>query len=531
MRSVFIFPPPASPSYIPLGTASVFSFLSQKTPTGTPELFDLNIETWYWLGKNDRSIENMLAFMRGEWGHFYDAAQYEQEVETWNLTKELMERLLNDANLYLKTGERTHGLERLLDFQRERVMGSDPELICFSVMYPKQLIFALALSVYIKRIPELHDVKIVLGGAMLSFVNGRELLSSCLEIDGIVQGEGELPAWQLTSGERFDRIQGMLYRDKGTVKLNPKPDTMSLHTIPSPDFHPFHPGRYLNPEPVLPMLYSRGCRWRKCLFCAHNLSFSGYRTKRVVNLVDEIEACGAMFGARCFYFADQYIGINDLMLIADEILKRRLTVYFHYMGQPTGDYNRETFEKLFEAGCRWISWGVESGSQRLLDLINKGTNVEGIARVLTRSHEAGIRNIAMMLFGLPSSTDGDFNRTVDFLNDLSGSIDVVTASSFNLYRGTGFERQAGLFGIEVTGSQELLKTARGTVHGLRLDYREIDGNGLGGPPRGPIEVAEWERKKGWIFEPSIHTLMCAEHYLLYAVRSARSGLHKEELVV
>ncbi|MBN2325023.1 MAG: radical SAM protein [Spirochaetes bacterium] len=493
-------------------------------------MLDLNIETWYRLGGQDGSIKHMLAFMRGENGRFYDEGRYERELGAWALAKERVEKYLDDADRYLKTGVPTAELGGLLDFQRERVMENDPKLICFSVMYPKQLVFALALSAYLRSLPDLPEMKIVLGGAMFSFVNGRELLFACPEIDGLVQGEGEEAALQLTTGEPLNRIQGMLYRDGDSVRLNPKPDTVSLHALPAPDFRPFHPARYLAPEPVLPMLFSRGCRWRKCRFCAHNLGFSGYRSVRVARLVDTIEAYNDIFGARCFYFADQYIGIGDLMRIAGEIKKRRLAVYFHYMGQPVGEYNRETFETLFEAGCRWISWGVESGSQRLLDLINKGTNVEGIARVIADSHDAGIRNIAMMIFGLPSSTDEEFNRTVDFLSCLSGSIDIVTASSFSLYRGTGFARQAPTFGIEITGARPLFETARGIVHGLKLDYREADGNGTGRPPRGPVETAAWERKKEWIFEPSIPSRMCAEHYLLYAVRTARSVYPEAELV-
>jgi len=166
---------------------------------------------------------------------------------------------------------------------------------------------------------------------------------------------------------------------------------------------------------VLPVLFSRGCRWRKCRFCAHNASFAGYRRKEAHAFVDELEGYQRKHGADHFYLADQYVEAADLDRVADEILRRRLKVFFHVMGKPTKDYTSQGLDKLFRAGCRWICWGVESGSQRLVDLINKGTRVQDMEELLRDAADAGISNLAMMIFGLPTSTDLDFRQTVRFL--------------------------------------------------------------------------------------------------------------------
>ena len=125
--------------------------------------------------------------------------------------------------------------------------------------------------------------------------------------------------------------------------------------------------------------------WRKCGFCAHNFSFSGYRGKAPSSLAEELAFYGERYDVRHFYFADQYLDARYLERFADELLSRRMKIFFHFMGRPTSDYTPERLEKIARAGCSWISWGVESGSQRLLDTAGKGTVVSDVLNVLRNS--------------------------------------------------------------------------------------------------------------------------------------------------
>ena len=74
------------------------------------------------------------------------------------------------------------------------------------------------------------------------------------------------------------------------------------------------------------------------------------------------------------------------------------------MARPTGDFDRECLVLMYESGCRFVMWGLESGNQRVLDLIEKGTVLEDIRRVLRESAEAGLFNHVFTIFGYPTET-------------------------------------------------------------------------------------------------------------------------------
>lgn len=82
MSVLLLFMPPASPSYAPLGLASLRSYLSAHHPDLHVRALDLNLETWYFLARGDESRERMVRFMRGWEGNFFDAPSYLREQET-----------------------------------------------------------------------------------------------------------------------------------------------------------------------------------------------------------------------------------------------------------------------------------------------------------------------------------------------------------------------------------------------------------------------------------------------------------------
>ena len=105
------------------------------------------------------------------------------------------------------------------------------------------------------------------------------------------------------------------------------------------------------------------------------------------------------------------------------------------------------FRKLNEMGLKSIMWGVESGSDRILSLIRKGTNVADMAKVLADSHKAGIKNIAYIIFGFPTETKEEFLMTIDFLKNNADNIDLISISVFGLQEGTYIYNHPEEFGI------------------------------------------------------------------------------------
>jgi anaerobic magnesium-protoporphyrin IX monomethyl ester cyclase len=522
MRSVLVFAPFASPTYTPLGIVTLSSFIKATFTQCHLNTVDLNIATWNRLIDRNISYQPFRDFVRGKQGDFFDETQYRKQKVVWKQLVETADSYIQMVRRYLEQNSLDDEFHKLLDYYSGMILVNDPELIGFSIMYPRQVLFSLSIAKFLRSVLSAQGHRktmIVIGGAMISALNGREILKACPFIDAVFEGEGESGLGMLCTGRSFSDIPGLSCRGTSGILINRKTDTISLNKVPLPDFSELDLSAYFNPEPVVPLVFSRGCKWRKCRFCAHNFSYSGYRNRNAIQFVDHLLKLNHRLGVRHFYLADQYVDAPDMEVLAEEILNQGLKIYFHIMGRPTDDYTPEILHKLFNAGCRWISWGIESGSQRLLDISLKGTSAETIRRIIKDSHQAGISNLLMMIFGLPTGTDEDFDATMNLLDDLVDSVDAVTASSFQLFDKTAFASAAKAFGLEITGLELLFSSEHGSVHSNRFFYREKDKDGSTRPPRGPLELSRLERRRLWSKQDSIFQHLACEHYLLYTSHS------------
>lgn len=522
MRIVLVFPPRASATYAPLGIASLAPFIEQSVPDASVEMLDLNIETWLAIAHGDPQGRDLLDFVRGRTGSFHDPEQTLAHKVIWDRLRRRMGEFAVQAGRYAETGEAGNGYDEVLKAQVERILASDPELVGFSVLFPEQFPFAAALARAVKRAAlarpfntSARTCRVVMGGAMMSALSAHDLLAACPYVDAVVCGEGEMAAAALSSGADWASIPGLVYRSLSGIAANPKSQTLSLKSLPMPDFSRLPMHLYFNPVPVLPVLFSRGCLWRKCRFCSHNFSFAGYRKKSVTAFVNELERYYTHMGVRHIYSADEYIAPSDMDAIAQEIKARGLDISYQVLGKPTQECTPERLALWASSGCRWIGWGVESGSQRLLDLVNKGTQVTAIERVLKASADAGISNLSMMIFGLPTSSEQDLAHTFNFLERTYGDTQALSASAFVLFEGTHFARNALQYGLHVDGPQELLQVDGIPVRSRRLRFREISSDGSLRVSRGAMEVSEWTRHRRWLGDiPLLEQLPC-EHYLLH----------------
>ncbi len=525
-RTVLVFAPGASPTYVPLGIASLVSYVRGKSPDVQLSACDLNIELWRELALRLPDGARLLDFMRGNGESFYDAGVYEGYRTIGSACSQRIMELAGLARVYLRTGQCPVALEPVLDGMVERVMASDPELVGLSVMYLDQAAFALALARRLAGNGRSRAVRpmVVLGGAAMSALDVDELLRATEGfVDGVVCGEGEASMELLTAGASPEAAGVKTSSGVDPVAVEP----VSMDRMGPPDFSVFDLGLYANPEPVLPVVLSRDCAWKKCKFCAHNFSFSGFRRKTVERFVDELEILIARHGVRHFYFADQYVAAATLERLSELILHRGLDVSFHMMCRPTADYTPARLELAAEAGCCWISWGVETGSQRLLDLVGKGTRREEIEQVILDSHRAGIANLLMMIFGLPTSTDADLDETFDLLERVYPESRDIKASSFVLFEGTDLARSAEQLGMAVTGREVLLEVDGRKVHSTRLVFETRGADGMLMEPRGGFEVSRWQRRKRWLGDGTFWGSLACEHFLLYsAAEATEDGLRR-----
>ncbi len=534
MRICLLFPPVASPTYVPLGLASLCAYVRTQDPAIQVNAHDLNIDLWQRAAREFPEGLALLEFLQTDHGDFYDENSYRAHHPGWQAVTRSVTTLIAGAARFVEADEIETPIARVLDAHVALALRTDPQIVGISVMYLDQMAYALALA---KRIREsgariagtgsqprvsrgdsaaaFERPQILLGGAALCVVRENDLLMACPFIDGLVLGEGETASVMLCRGAPWETIPGLVHRRRHHIQHNPNSVSIGCKQLPTPDFSDLPLASYFNPEPVLPALFSRGCDWRRCRFCSHNLSFAGYRRKRVEDFVTDLERTAAGHRARHFYLADQYVGAEDAQRLALGLRDRGLSISFQVMGRPTEDYTSERLATLAEAGCRWISWGVETASQRLLDLCRKGTRVADIEQVIGQASRAGISNLLMLIFGLPTSTDEDVWDTIELLERLHDDIDSFTLSRFRLFERTAFGRSPAKYALASQGPETLLTVSGHPIRSRRLRFKEVASDGSLRPSRAALEIATVERRYRYLETKSFLGDLPSEHYLLY----------------
>jgi len=520
MKALLVFPPPSSPTYIPLGIATLSAWIRRFLPSVSVSVLDLNIALWERIIATRPDFQEAAAFMKSG-AVFFDRVTYQQATAMINRVSDKVHKAVDQARDWLEQKAGTSAIEASL-FQTAQQIRCEPyDMVGFSVMFPLQLYYALALA---KMLKDLGGPPVVLGGASISAVDRKELLSACPWIDALVAGEGERSFADWLQQKDPASIGGLVWRRGSTITVNPKSATTTLNEVPPPDFSGFELRRYLNPEPVLPVVFSRGCQWRKCRFCAHNFPFSGYRTKRYQQIVDELTCLQREYGCRHFYCADQYVNPQDGWRLAEAILEAGLDIRYHVMGRPSAEYHAALLSRMHQSGCRWISWGIETASDRLLELCNKGTKAAEIVQVLRDAHRCGISNLAMMIFGLPTSSDEDLEATLNFYDQIRAEVDAFTTSRFQLFARTGFASDPGRYGLKITGREVLLNLGGRLVHSNRLFFDRSGEGESRSQLRALHEVTHWETFRKWYSDDPFFESLVNEHYLLFAAQKAAQPL-------
>jgi anaerobic magnesium-protoporphyrin IX monomethyl ester cyclase len=518
MRMVLVFPPRASATYVPLGIASLAAFIESAVPGTRVRLADLNIDTWIRIAGADPQGQDLMNFVRGKTGTFTDPGQTLSSKTVWDRLRKEMSRLCRQAETFMATGQSDTGFSSLVDRHTRQILADDPELVGISVLFPEQVPFAAALACAVRQAVTGKPgsrCRVVMGGAMMSALSVPDLMTAVPEIDAVICGEGENAAAALCSGTPFSDIPGLTFRQADRIITNPGSRTVSLKNLGVPAFSKLPLDAYFNPVTVLPVLFSRGCAWRRCRFCSHNFSFGSYRRKPVAEFVSELAGYQMDLGVRHFYSADEYILPTDMDAICEEILARGLSLNFHILGKPTADCTPGRLALWSAAGCRWIGWGIETGSQRLLDLICKGTRAPEILNVLKDSAAAGISNLGLMIFGLPTATDTDLEKTLEFLGSTYDSLNGLTASAFVLFDKTHFARNARQYGLHIDGPETLIHCRSMAVRSSRFKFRELASDGSLRAPRGALEISRWQQYRRWLGPASLLEQLPPEHWLIH----------------
>lgn len=254
--------------------------------------------------------------------------------------------------------------------------------------------------------------KIVLGGPSVV----PELMGSWFEaglIDAAVAGEGELPAQilmqRLQDKQQYEDIPGVL--TVHNFRNPPPPKLMEMSTLVIPDFTDYNFEKYS--EKSLPIQMSRGCT-AACSFCSETYLF---RSRPPEAIVEEFEIGYKKFGNTFFNVADSLINSSAKFTreVCELLVEKNMPIKWGGNARLDKFLTKDLLELMAKAGCHYLSFGLESGSNKVLKLMRKGIRAESAEVVLRDTHAAGIIANVNILVGFPGEEEEDFQDTIDFL--------------------------------------------------------------------------------------------------------------------
>ncbi len=389
---LLVYPPFCTPASPPYSVAKLYSVL--KAEGVEAKAVDLNIEF------HKRKYPEFQKYFQNF------QKQYEKYAEVSADYLRMTKADYTSNNKMVSAGKNPELFDEMLSF----ILNENPSFAAFSIVYSSQVFYAFALLKALKE----KGIKTIIGGSAVNTAlrgiadfhlnNEAELLAFC--------GKTECRDYSL-------------------------------------DFNEFNLEDYFTPSIVLPIKTSSSCYYQQCSFCTHH-NKSKYFESPLLPIAEAIKKSKQKY----VFLIDDMIPKKRILEIASAF--KPLKISWMCQLKPAKEYDDETFKKLCESGLKAVVWGVESGSDRILGLMKKGTNAKDVENVLKAAHDNSIKNICYIMFGFPTETKEEFLQTIEFLKKNSENIDLVSTAVFGLQKGTEVYENPSAFGIRKVIEKERL---------------------------------------------------------------------------
>ena len=318
-------------------------------------------------------------------------------------------------------------LEKPIDYIKQMVRRLNPQIVgitCSSVTYRGCVETAKA----VKEV--FPSCNVVVGGPHPSYL--PESMLQHREVDYVVMGEGERAMVELATSitkceddSAIAAIPGIAYRHKEKIVKTAPRFILDLDQIPFPARHllPMHlynrMVEYLSARPADLMNVVRGCPYN-CTYCEiRKLWGQKCRSFSPPRVVEEIDHLINKHGSKGIYFIGDNFTIQkkQTIEICELIKKNKLDIEWA-CDTRVDLVSRELLKQMKDAGCRTIWFGVESGSPRILEKINKGVTLQHAINAFRLCKEEGIQTACSFILGIPGETVNDMKATFKFVEKL-----------------------------------------------------------------------------------------------------------------
>lgn len=213
--------------------------------------------------------------------------------------------------------------------------------------------------------------------------------------------------------EELATINGIVYKkDKEIIINKPSEEKYDLDKLPIPNRKLADLNDYID---IRSILSSRGCI-NQCNFCPTYNYWGSWRGKSAENVVNEIEYLINNYSTRKIIFLDDNATVNKKRMqdISKSIIEKKINIRLGCLAS-INTYDKETFELMYKAGFRWVHFGIESGSQRVLENNNKKFDINYAKQVIKEVKQIGYRVRTSFIFDLPTTTKEDMKKTIEFI--------------------------------------------------------------------------------------------------------------------
>ncbi|MBU0694870.1 MAG: radical SAM protein [Candidatus Omnitrophica bacterium] len=305
-----------------------------------------------------------------------------------------------------------------INYYCQQILKEDVRVVGFSVN-SASLLASLEVA---RRIKECNnDIIVVFGGPLFLRKNSIEEILKQECVDVVIPGEGEIAFVELLRAIEAERglnsSRGIVFRRGKDVIVTSPVKMVDLDSLPFLDLESLPLDDY-DDSSHISLMASRGCV-RRCHFCSDGPCWPGYRAMSGERIFREVAFYKDKLGGKLGHidFLDLVFNgsMKSLIDFCDLMIKANLDLHWAANMYVRPELTFEVIKKIKEAMGEHILFGIESGSERVLRLMNKSYDISEAERIIRQMHETGICVTANFMFGFPGEREEDFRQTLNFL--------------------------------------------------------------------------------------------------------------------
>jgi len=310
---------------------------------------------------------------------------------------------------------------------------NNDDIIYLGVQYGYQLPFAIC---YAKKIKSINStVKVILGGNYLTQIceSNKIILEKIKEFDAIILFAHGISVLNLIKyyNNKKTILYNIIERNNKLILKNDIKDDYNDYSI---DYSDIDLSRYLSKQRIMPVLLNYGCYHHKCSFCAHYYYYGNYMKLNTSNICNIIlkEYNDNKFDK--IVFLDECIPEKQILDVANFFIDKNInTIWMMETRISNGFIDEKKVRLLYDSGCRFVSFGIESYNKVILKKMNKNIDIKIVNTVLKNFFENGIAVSSTFMIGYPGENLFNIYKTLHFIKN-NKYLDLFGLNVFRLAR-------------------------------------------------------------------------------------------------